>query len=60
MTGQELIEFIFDEYSVEPDYPFRIPCRILPFLMESEYNRRKEQKMPELTFLINLSVFPTG
>ena len=22
MTRQELIEFIFDEYSVEPDYPF--------------------------------------
>ena len=24
MTRQELIEFIFDEYSVEPDYPFRM------------------------------------
>ena len=23
MTRQELIDFIFDEYSVEPDYPFR-------------------------------------
>ena len=24
MTRQELIEYIFDEYSVEPDYPFRM------------------------------------
>ena len=24
MTRQELIDFIFDEYSVEPDYPFRM------------------------------------
>ena len=24
MTRQELIDFIFDEYSVEPDFPFRM------------------------------------
>ena len=24
MTRQELIDFIFNEYSVEPDYPFRM------------------------------------
>ena len=24
MTRQELIDYIFDEYSVEPDYPFRM------------------------------------
>ena len=24
MTRQELIDFIFDEYSAEPDYPFRM------------------------------------
>ena len=24
MTRQELIDYVFDEYSVEPDYPFRM------------------------------------
>ena len=24
MTRQELIDYIFDEYSIEPDYPFRM------------------------------------
>ena len=24
MTRQELINYIFDEYSVEPDFPFRM------------------------------------